>query len=738
MKLKIKLYAKMLIYILSISAIIFGVSIVVIGLKIKDKALESTREHIDVVSEKNSRKIQGVMNEFMNTSQALTSMYLAYESILPEQRRSDFQAILKSVLKRNPHFLAAWTIWEPNAIDGQDSLYENIIGNTYLGNFSTTYYRNGDSIKMEGLSSGPLFQGSYYTIPKEKQSQTLLEPYFYAYEHGQKEVIQTNMIVPLLYNGQFLGVVGTDASLDMLQESVKDMKPYDDSYAFLIANKGTIVAHKNKELVGKNVDTLSFSTISTAELVAKVKWQDHYGFIDVDPITGKETYFSYTSFNVGKSFDRWVFGVAVPTALLDDTADKIFIISIVAAIFGLILFGIIILIIARSITRPVVRITEILKEISLGNIDNSLKYQNRYNDEITDMADSLNKLIDGLNSTAVFAKKIGEGNLDIDHQLLSKKDFLGKSLVNMRQSLKEAKEFEEKKREADRKQAWVSQGLGKFSEILRQDNDDMQKFSNNIVRNLCDYMEIEQSAIFIVEEEDNKIYYDLKSVYAFGSTKLIDKRIYEGEELIGRSINEKRTIHLQNTPNSFVNITTGKSEDEPPKHLLIVPMLMNDIPYGVLELMSVEPFEEYKVRFTENVAESIAATVSSVKTNIRTAQLLKQSEELKDELSQQEEEMRQNLEEMQATQEEAQKRESELTSIKNTLQSTLMMAEYDLEGRILRINELLAEVYGYTPDNMVGKFQDAFVTQDDASRRNFLRFWQDVITGVTKKGFMRL
>lgn len=733
MKLKIRLYAKMLIYILSISVVIFGVSVVVIGLKIKDKALEGTREYIDLASETNSRKIQGVMNEFMNTSQAITSMYLAFESIPLEKRRSDFQTILKSVLKKHPQFLGAWTIWEPNAIDGQDSLYENIIGNTYIGNFSTTYFRSGDSIKMEGLTSGPLFQGSYYTIPKETQKQTLLEPYFYAYEHGQEEIIQTNMIVPLIYSGQFLGVVGTDASLDMLQDSVSKMKPFEESYAFLIANKGTIVAHIDAELIGKNMDTIHFSSLNPEELLEKIKWQDHFGFIDTDQFTGKETYFSFTSFNVGKSFDRWVFGIAVPISLLDDSADKIFVVSIIAAVFGLMLFSIFIYIIARSITRPVVKITQILKEISIGNIDENFKYKNRYNDEINDMAVSLNKLINGLNSTAKFAKEIGEGNLEVDHQLLSKKDYLGKSLVDMRSSLKEAKQFEEKKHEEDRKQAWVTLGLGKFSEILRQDNDDMQEFSNNIVRNLCDYMEIEQSAVFIVEEEADKIYYDLKSAYAYGSTKLIEKRIYEGEELIGRAIGEKRTIHLQNTPETFVNISTGKTEDEPPKHLLIVPMLMNDVPYGVLELMSVEPFEQYKVRFAENVAESIAATVASVKTNIRTAQLLKQSEELKDELSQQEEEMRQNLEEMQATQEEAQKRESELTSIKNTLQETLMMAEYDLEGRIIRINELMANAYGYTAENMVGKFQDAFVTQDDASRRNFLRFWQEVISGVTKK-----
>ena len=33
--------------------------------------------------------------------------------------------VLKTSLVRNPNFLSAWTIWEPNAFDGKDSYYKN-------------------------------------------------------------------------------------------------------------------------------------------------------------------------------------------------------------------------------------------------------------------------------------------------------------------------------------------------------------------------------------------------------------------------------------------------------------------------------------------------------------------------------------------------------------------------------------------------------------------------------------
>ncbi len=734
MKVRIKLYVKMLLLIITTSFVVFGASILVIGLQIRQNAYKKSVEYADLTAEVNAQKIKGEMQKYMSTAQGLNNFFLSFEALDSTARRENFMNILKYNLKKKSDILSLWTIWETNTIDNFDSLYVNVKGNTYLGNFSPTLYKDGDSIKLEGLTSGPLFQGDYYTTPKANRKQTLLAPYYYSYGKSEdKGILQTNMIVPMLYHGKFLGVIGADASLDSLQKYAEQIKPFNESYAFLIAHDGSIVAHKTSKWVGQKLDTLKYNKVTSEQILQNAQWNKNYNFTDIDPITKQETYFTMSPLTIGKASERWVFGIAVPTSELNSVAKNSFILSIIAGLIALAVLSIFIYLIARSISRPVTNITRVLQEIAKGNIETRLKVDGKYNDEINDMAQSVNKLIDGLNDTATFAKQIGEGNLDEQHDLLSKNDFLGQSLVDMRESLKKARKFEEEKREKDRKQAWVTQGLAQFGEILREDNNDMQKFSLNIAKNLCEYMEIPQCAIYIIEEEENQTIFDLKSAYAYGSQKVIDKKIKEGEELVGRAISEKSTIHLTETPESFATITTGKTDDPAPNNLLIVPMLMNDEPFGVLELMAYSPFENHQVEFAEKVAESIAATVSSVKTNIRTAQLLKQSEQLKDELSQQEEEMRQNLEEMQATQEEAKKRESELSAIRNTLNNTTMIAEYDLEGRIIRINELMANTYGHATEHMTGKFQDAFVTQDDSSRRNFIKFWQEVISGVTKK-----
>ena len=80
---------------------------------------------------------------------------------------------------------------------------------------------------------------------------------------------------------------------------------------------------------------------------------------------------------------------------------------------GLSLLSITVWIIARKITKPIIKTTKKLTQIAKGEILELEKLTINSNDEIDQMGMSLNSLIDGLNSTANFANEIGRGNLKI-------------------------------------------------------------------------------------------------------------------------------------------------------------------------------------------------------------------------------------------------------------------------------------------------------------------------------------
>ena len=100
-----------------------------------------------------------------------------------------------------------------------------------------------------------------------------------------------------------------------------------------------------------------------------------------------------------------------------------------------------------------------------------------------------------------------------------------------------------------------------------------------------------------------------------------------------------------------------------------------------------------EANFVEKVGESIASTISSVKINVKTANLLEQSQIQTEAMKAQEEEMRQNLEELTATQEEMAKKNRDIQGIISAIDATVATFEVDMNGKIIAANKLLLDLF---------------------------------------------
>ncbi|MGC9374170.1 MAG: GAF domain-containing protein [Bacteroidales bacterium] len=341
-----------------------------------------------------------------------------------------------------------------------------------------------------------------------------------------------------------------------------------------------------------------------------------------------------------------------------DSFDRLESFIFIAGIILVIIAISIALYLSRVIITPIRKVKGILLEMGKGIMPK--KQIKETNDEIGEMAGALNNLIRGLKETTEFALEIGKQNFDSSYVPLSDKDDLGNALLDMRTNLKHATEEEKKRKKEDEQRNWASQGVAKFSEILRQNNDDLTKLSYDIISNLVKYCDANQGGLFILNDDDpDNPYIEMQSAYAYNRKKFLEKRIEPGVGLIGRAIQESETIYMTDIPNDYISITSGLGNDNP-RSLLIVPLKLNEEVYGAIEMASFKPFEKYQIEFVEKIGESIASTYSSAKINIRTAELLEKTQQQAEEMKAQEEEMRQNMEELQATQEESARRETEL------------------------------------------------------------------------------
>jgi len=384
----------------------------------------------------------------------------------------------------------------------------------------------------------------------------------------------------------------------------------------------------------------------------------------------------------------------------------------------------------RSITVPVNFLKNIVVKLGRGELVEE-KRKNFSNDEIGEMAVAMDNLVSGLKETTSFAENIGKGNYKSDFKPLSEHDVLGNALLNMRDNLS-------KVAEDDKQRNWATEGMAKFGEILRTNNNDLVRLADEIISSLVKYLKANQGSIYIVDDTDaeSEMTMSMKACYAWDKKKFLNHKIHRGEGLAGQAWQEGDTVYLTEVPDNYIRIVSGLG-DANPTSILIVPLKVNDDIFGVVEIAGFNVFRDFEVEFVEKVAESIASTISSVKVNARTQHLLEESQEMTEQMRAQEEEMRQNMEELQATQEEMQRSQADTESTMLAINASMAVAEYDTDGKITKVNTHYLEMMGYNQEEVMGEHQRIFATKEEKMSEEFRQFWKDLSSGTAKNGLFK-
>jgi CHASE3 domain sensor protein len=269
----------------------------------------------------------------------------------------------------------------------------------------------------------------------------------------------------------------------------------------------------------------------------------------------------------------------------------------------------------------------------------------------------LDSSIENLKRAAAFIQKITKGEFDAswaemteENSKLNQENLSG-TLINMRNQMKRMKEDDENR-------IWVTEGLAKFTEIMRNHQDDAASLCEHSIRFIAKHMNAQQGAVFLLHEEDETQYLQLSACYAFDKKKFVEKRIELGQGLVGQSFLEKSPAMLKAIPDGYTHITSGLG-DATPSCLLIVPMQYNEHAEGVVEIAGFLEWPEHQRTFLMKATEYMAAALSSVRSTQKMKTVLDQMKEQTEQLHAQEEEMRQNMEELAATNEEMKRKEAE-------------------------------------------------------------------------------
>jgi HAMP domain-containing protein/signal transduction histidine kinase/DNA-binding response OmpR family regulator len=194
-------------------------------------------------------------------------------------------------------------------------------------------------------------------------------------------------------------------------------------------------------------------------------------------------------------------------------------------------------------------------------------------------------------------------------------------------------------------QDWLKTNLAKFSRML-QGQKDLNTVGRLILSELAPVVAAQHAVFYILDAGHSVPQLTLLASYASEGRGSHGKRLDLGEGLVGQCAVEKQKILLSNVPQGYVRIASGLGE-APPRNILVLPVVFEGNVKAVLELASLEGFGQTHQAFLEQLTESIGIVINTIEANMRTEDLLKQSQSLAQELGSRQEELQQTNQELQ-------------------------------------------------------------------------------------------
>src|SRR5262245_23580159 len=193
-------------------------------------------------------------------------------------------------------------------------------------------------------------------------------------------------------------------------------------------------------------------------------------------------------------------------------------------------------------------------------------------------------------------------------------------------------------------QDWLKTNLAKFSRML-QGQRDLTTVGRMVLSELCPVVTARQAEFYVLDSAADDAQLRLLASYA-SEDKVPEKRFALGQGLIGQCALDKEKIELTNAPAEYLRISSGLG-DAPPRSILVLPLIFEGQVRGVLELASFEGFNPAQHAFLSQLTESIGIVLNTIEANMRTEDLLKQSQSLAQQLQTRQEELQNTNEELQ-------------------------------------------------------------------------------------------
>ncbi|VVO38938.1 Methyl-accepting chemotaxis protein McpU [Pseudomonas fluorescens] len=329
--------------------------------------------------------------------------------------REDLTRQVKSALQANPDLLGLSLVFEANALDGKDELFvdQKEIGGNDKGRFAL-YWSQPTPGKLTSMalpesdmadtSTGPSGEpaNAWFICPRATRKPCVIEPYFYVID-GQN-VLMTSIVFPLEVDGKVIASLSVDINLNSLQavSQQASKKLYDgQTNVSIISPVGLLAAYSpDASKLSQRLDEVDKA--NGAELIRLLS-----GNSQTQSLHSHQQLKVLAPFTPIPGGKPWGVLLEVPEKVLVGPAETLkkeldersttgtlieLSLGLLAAVIGLLLVWLM----ARSVTRPILGVAHMLEDIASGEGDLTRRLAYDKQDELGQLAGWFNRFLDKL------------------------------------------------------------------------------------------------------------------------------------------------------------------------------------------------------------------------------------------------------------------------------------------------------------------------------------------------------
>ena len=227
--------------------------------------------------------------------------------------------------------------------------------NIYYGTENKDFYQKDRNAEPpEGYD--PTARG-WYKACKAADGTIITDPYM--------DVLIGGMCIttasPVYQNGQLVGVVGVDITLDMINGIMSGISDSEGKYGFLIDSSGNYVIHNNPDYLPG--DEIAVEAVSAMPALKELLNNPGSNVLRLKDYDSESRYFSTSV--IGSC--GWVLGIAVPSAVLSSQIMSMVVVATVLFVIALLIDIFIMLLIIGKSLSPMIAMKKFVTEKIVGN-----------------------------------------------------------------------------------------------------------------------------------------------------------------------------------------------------------------------------------------------------------------------------------------------------------------------------------------------------------------------------------